>query len=176
MPDRESSRQRAAIALGSNLPSHFGDRAATLREAIARVGRLGTVTAVSPFVDTTPVTYVDQPRFLNGALLLETELAPLALLRELLLIERAMGRTRGEMPAKGPRTIDLDLLLYDDCVLNTPELTLPHPELAVRAFVLEPLAAIAPGWVHPIAGADIETLWRSWKCRSLPQETAVEVP
>jgi 2-amino-4-hydroxy-6-hydroxymethyldihydropteridine diphosphokinase len=107
------------------------------------------VLAVSRFLDTEPVGYLDQPRFLNGALLLETELAALALLRELLAIERLMGRDRASVPAKGPRWIDLDLILYGDEVIATEELTLPHPAMHERAFVLEPLAEIAPGWIHP---------------------------
>jgi len=139
----------AAIALGSNLPSEFGDREANLREALRRLAALGRVTAASSFHDTEPVGYTEQPRFLNAAALIETELWPLELLRGLLEIERAMGRDRESAPAKGPRVIDLDLLLYDDMELETPELTLPHPAMHERAFVLGPLAEIAPDWVHP---------------------------
>ena len=84
----------AAVALGSNLDSGFGDREANLREAVGRVGRLGEVKAVSSFYDTAPVGFVEQPRFLNGALLLETELEPVELMRGLLAVERAMGRER----------------------------------------------------------------------------------
>jgi 2-amino-4-hydroxy-6-hydroxymethyldihydropteridine diphosphokinase len=133
-------RWLAAIALGSNLDSRFGDREANLREAVERVRALGEVWAVSSFYDTEPVGYVDQPRFLNGALLLETELEPVELMRELLAVERAMGRDRAGAVAKGPRVIDLDLLLYGEAVVDTPELTLPHPALAEREFVLRPLA------------------------------------
>ncbi len=145
----------AAVALGSNLASRFGERGENLRAAIERVGTLGRVVAVSSFFDTEPVGYLDQPRFLNGALLLETELAPLDLLRALLAIEAEMGRRRDLVVAKGPRVIDLDLLLMDGVVLHTPELMLPHPALAERAFVLEPLAEIAPGWVHPVTGRTV---------------------
>jgi 2-amino-4-hydroxy-6-hydroxymethyldihydropteridine diphosphokinase len=145
----------AAIALGSNLDSTFGDRAANLCEAIRRLGTLGKVTAVSSFHDTAPVGYLDQPRFVNAAALLETNLAPLPLLHALLEIEREMGRSREQVPAKGPRIIDLDLLLADDKILATPELTLPHPALADRAFVLEPLAEIAPNWSHPLTGKTV---------------------
>ncbi|SNT31390.1 2-amino-4-hydroxy-6-hydroxymethyldihydropteridinediphosphokinase [Granulicella rosea] len=140
---------RSGIALGSNLPSAFGDRAANLREALRRLGALGEVVAVSSFYDTDPVGYLDQPQFLNAAALLDSDLQPLALLRALLEIEREMGRRRELVPAKGPRIIDLDLLFADDVVMETSELTLPHPAMAERAFVLAPLAEIAPEWVHP---------------------------
>ncbi|AEU34402.1 2-amino-4-hydroxy-6-hydroxymethyldihydropteridine diphosphokinase [Granulicella mallensis] len=139
----------AAIALGSNLPSPFGDRAANLQEALRRLEALGRVTAVSSFHDTDPVGYEDQPRFLNAAALLETELSPIDLLHGLLAIEHAMGRNRENAPPKGPRVIDLDLLLSGDVVLQTPELTLPHPAMHERRFVLAPLAEIAPEMQHP---------------------------
>ncbi len=134
----------ALIALGSNI----GERETNLREAIRRIGELGEVTRVSSFYETEPVEVTDQPWFLNAALELRTELEPLVLLRSLLRVEQAMGRYR-EVP-KGPRNIDLDLLLFDDEVINTPELTLPHPEMHKRRFVLAPLAEIAPGRLHPI--------------------------
>ena len=146
----------AAIALGSNLESQkYGGREANLREAIERLRGLGEVRAVSSFYDTEPMGYVDQPRFLNGALLLETELEPLELMRGLLEIERGMGREREGAVAKGPRVIDLDLLLYGQSVMNTAELTLPHPEMQGRRFVLEPLAEIAPEMVHPVLGVTV---------------------
>jgi 2-amino-4-hydroxy-6-hydroxymethyldihydropteridine diphosphokinase len=149
---------RAAIALGSNLNSEFGDREANLQETVQRIGGLGEVQAVSSFYDTEPVGFLDQPRFLNGALVLETELEPAALMRELLGVERAMGRQREGAVAKGPRVIDLDLLLYGDVVMSTDELTLPHPEMQARRFVLEPLAEIAPEWVHPVLGVTVRTM------------------
>ena len=154
----------AAIALGSNLASPWGDREATLREAVGRVARLGEVRGVSSFHDTAPVGTTEQPRFLNGAMLLETALEPVELMRALLAIERAMGRDRavvtdaeqsGVAPIKGPRTIDLDLLLMGDVVLDTHELTLPHPAMAERRFVLEPLAEIAPAMVDPVSGCTV---------------------
>ncbi len=140
----------AAVALGSNLPSGFGGRAENLREALRRLSWLGVVTAVSGFYDTEPVGYADQPRFLNAAALVETGLGPVELLRGLLGIELEMGRDRAAAPDKGPRVIDLDLLLYGDVVMETAELTVPHPAMHERAFVLEPLSEIAGGMRHPV--------------------------
>jgi len=142
--------------------SAWGDREATLREAVRRVAELGVVRGVSTFHDTEPVGVEEQPNFLNGAMLLETELEPLDLMRALLAIERAIGRDRVRAPAKGPRTIDLDLLLMDDVVLecargvkDQTELTLPHPAMAERRFVLEPLAEIAAAMVDPVSGRTV---------------------
>ncbi|MGI4854228.1 MAG: 2-amino-4-hydroxy-6-hydroxymethyldihydropteridine diphosphokinase [Janthinobacterium lividum] len=135
----------AAVALGSNL----GAREQALSMAIQALGALGTVTAVSSFVDTEPVGYLNQPRFLNAAALLDTPLSPVDLLHALLRIEQEHGRDRSHGIRKGPRTLDLDLLLYDDVVLTTDELVLPHPELHHRSFVLQPLVEIAPAWLHP---------------------------
>ena len=147
----------AAIALGSNLPSLFGDPTANLREALRRLGALGSVAAVSSFHQTapvgSPVGFEEQPDFVNAAALLDTQLSPLDLLRGLLAIEQAMGRDRSGVPPKGPRIIDLDLLLYAGAggpeVLHDPALILPHPALQERRFVLAPLAEIAPDLVHP---------------------------
>jgi 2-amino-4-hydroxy-6-hydroxymethyldihydropteridine diphosphokinase len=141
----------AAVALGSNV----GGRERNLREAVERVGSLGLVRAVSNFYDTAPVGMVEQPRFLNAALLLETELAPAELMHGLLAVERAMGRERAGAVPKGPRVIDLDLLLYGDVAMETEELTLPHSAMAERRFVLEPLAEIAGGMVHPVTGLTV---------------------
>ena len=151
----ESVSRIAAIALGSNLASPWGDREANLREAVRHVGQLGQVRVVSSFHDTAPVGTTEQPNFLNGAMLLETKLGPVELMRALLGIEQAMGRERESVPAKGPRTIDLDLLLMDDLVLDADELTLPHPAMAERRFVLEPLAEIAPVMVDPVTGRTV---------------------
>lgn len=152
-------RRVAAIALGSNLASNWGDCEDNLREAVKRIAVLGEVRAVSSFYDTAPVGYTAQPRFRNAAMVLETELEPLDLMRALLEIERVMGRAdRSIAIKKGPRMIDLDLLLMGDVVLATPELTLPHPAMAERRFVLEPLAEIAPTMVHPKSGRTIAEL------------------
>jgi 2-amino-4-hydroxy-6-hydroxymethyldihydropteridine diphosphokinase len=148
----------AAIALGSNLPSQFGTPADNLHEALRRLSALGNVKAVSSFHTTAPVGYLDQPQFINAAALLETTLAPLDLLHALLVIEHAMGRDRTSAPPKGPRIIDLDLLLYDDVILTTPELTLPHPAMHHRAFVLAPVAEVAPAMIHPLLHSTVADL------------------
>ena len=138
---------RAFVGLGSNL----GDREATLRTAVERLAELPEteVKAVSSFRDTAPVGYVDQPRFLNGAVGLETRLPPRELLDELLGLERAFGRDRAGAPPQGPRTLDLDLLLYGQETIGEPGLEVPHPRLHQRAFVLEPLVELDPGLVVP---------------------------
>jgi 2-amino-4-hydroxy-6-hydroxymethyldihydropteridine diphosphokinase len=136
--------ERAFVGLGSNL----GDREATIRAALAR---LDGVVAVSPLRETDPVGFEDQPRFLNGVAAVDTELPPRALLERLLAIERELGRTRGG-PRFGPRTIDLDLLVYGDLAVDEPGLTLPHPRLHERRFALEPLAELAPDLVVPGRG------------------------
>lgn len=142
---------RVFVGLGSNL----GDRDATLRRAIARIGESpGTeVEAISTFRDTEPVGYVDQPRFLNGAVELATELRPHELLERLLRIERELGRDRAAVPAQGPRTLDLDLLLYGEETSSEPGLALPHPRLHERRFVLESLAELDPTLVVPGHGS-----------------------
>ncbi len=142
----------AYIALGANL----GDRAATLNTAIERLGALGTVEAVSPFLDTEPVGYTEQPRFLNAVARLRTGLPPRDLLHALFHVEQELGRVRAVR--WGPRTIDLDLLLYDDAVIDEPGLTVPHPRLHERRFVLEPLAALAPDLTHPALRQTVSAL------------------
>jgi 2-amino-4-hydroxy-6-hydroxymethyldihydropteridine diphosphokinase len=136
----------AYIALGSNL----GDRVQTLSLAIDRLDRLGTVTARSSFYETEPVGFRDQPPFLNAVVAVMTDLEPLDLLRGMLAIEREFGRDRSNSALNGPRTLDLDLLVMGNCVLAGAELTLPHPALAQRRFVLTPLAEIAPLLRHPV--------------------------
>lgn len=140
---------RAFIGLGSNL----GDRRATLERAVELLGELPgiEVAGVSSFRETEPVGYLDQPRFLNGAVALETSLPPHELLVVLLEIERELGRTR-EGPRFGPRTVDLDLLLLEGVTIDEPGLTVPHPRLHERAFALAPLAELDPSLVVPEHG------------------------
>jgi 2-amino-4-hydroxy-6-hydroxymethyldihydropteridine diphosphokinase len=133
---------RAYVGLGSNL----GDTESMLLHALAAIAATPgiEVVAVSSFRETDPVGYLDQPRFLNGAAALDTELPPRELLDRLLEIERELGRTR-DGPPLGPRTIDLDLLVYGEEAIGEPGLQVPHPRLHERRFALEPLAEIAPG-------------------------------
>jgi 2-amino-4-hydroxy-6-hydroxymethyldihydropteridine diphosphokinase len=137
------------IALGANLPSLAGGPHQTLDAAMLHLAGLGTLTARSSYYSTDPVGYADQPKFLNAVIALETSIEPQALLERLLEIERSFGRDRSHGIANGPRTLDLDLLLYGDRILSADTLQLPHPRMAQRAFVLVPMAEIAPGLVHP---------------------------
>jgi 2-amino-4-hydroxy-6-hydroxymethyldihydropteridine diphosphokinase len=132
------------LSLGSNV----GEREENLRAAIARLGGLGEVVAVSAFYETEPMEFREQPWFLNCAVALKTTLMPRQFLSRILKIEQEMGRRRTR--AKGPRTIDIDLLLFGNSVVHTPQLDVPHPALHQRRFVLEPLAEIAPEARHPV--------------------------
>ena len=145
----------AYVGLGANL----GDREATIRRAVELLAeREGIeVLVVSALRETDPVGLEDQPRFLNGAAVLETTLGPRALLETLLEVERVLGRTR-DGPRFGPRAIDLDLLLYDDETVDEPGLTVPHPRLHERRFALEPLADLDPQLVVPGRGTVSELL------------------
>jgi 2-amino-4-hydroxy-6-hydroxymethyldihydropteridine diphosphokinase len=131
------------LALGANL----GDRRRNLRVAVERLREEVQVERMSSVYETEPAYVIDQPRFLNMALRGRTALEPLELLAFLKRVERELGRAAG--PRFGPRLIDLDILLYGDLVLATPELTIPHPRMAERPFVLAPLAEIAPDLVPP---------------------------
>ena len=143
----------AYIALGSNL----GDKEANLRRALELLIERGVeIVKTSTFISTEPYGVTDQPQFLNGVCEVRTSLEPLALLHILLAIEQEMGRVR--LRHWGERNIDLDLLLYEDVVMDTPELKLPHPDMQNRDFVLLPLAEIAPELVHPILQKSIEEL------------------
>jgi GTP cyclohydrolase-4 len=142
----------AYLSLGSNI----GDRKENLAVALKRMEEKARVVKVSSIYETEPVGYEDQPWFLNLACAVETDLSPNDLLHLAKAIEREMGRT--ETIHFGPRPIDIDILFYDDLVLDTPDLAIPHPRLAERAFVLVPLKEIAPNLVHPSLGLTIEEL------------------
>lgn len=131
------------LSLGSNV----GDRAAQIADAIDRLRAVGQVVAASSLYETSPVENTNQPWFLNAVVQLETVLDPERLMGLLLGIERAMGRER--TTPKGPRTIDLDILLYDDREVHTATVDVPHPALHHRRFVLTPLAELAPNIKHP---------------------------
>ncbi len=132
------------LSLGSNM----GESRANLRIAIGKLLNLGNLVAVSSFYETEPVEFSEQPWFLNCAVALQTELKAEDFLKEIMDIEREMGRQRTQI--KGPRTIDIDILLFGKAVLRTPQLTIPHPAMHERRFVLEPLAEIAPDVQHPV--------------------------
>ncbi|HEX7619585.1 MAG TPA: 2-amino-4-hydroxy-6-hydroxymethyldihydropteridine diphosphokinase [Anaerolineales bacterium] len=140
------------LALGSNL----GNRSDNLQAAIAAMPPAVRVLALSPVYETPPWGLNDQPAFLNMALKGETTLAPVELLKFLKLLETKLGR----QPAVrwGPRRIDMDILFYADLVFDSPELVLPHPRLHERAFVLAPLADLAPDFVHPVLGKPVRDL------------------
>ena len=143
---------RFYLSLGSNV----GDRGNHLRAAIERLRQYGQVTSVSSFYETEPVEFTEQPWFLNCAVALETTETPAQLMADLLSIEKTLGRQRGEK--KGPRTIDIDILLAGDTMVDTPDLTIPHPAMAQRRFVLEPLAEIAPEARHPVLKKKVREL------------------
>ncbi|HEV2487715.1 MAG TPA: 2-amino-4-hydroxy-6-hydroxymethyldihydropteridine diphosphokinase [Terracidiphilus sp.] len=151
----------AYIGMGANLPSPAGSPDATLAAAVACLDSLGRVFAHSSLYSTEPVGYADQPRFLNAAVALETELTPFELLGAVLLIEQDFGRNRVFSLANGPRTLDLDILLYGDFVIGGSSLVIPHPRLAERAFVLVPLNEIAPQAVDPRSGNSVSQLLQS---------------
>lgn len=143
---------RAFLGLGSNL----GDRRLNLQRAVHLLGETMKVERLSSVYDTAPMLVVDQPRFLNLVCLVTTELSPEELLLQVKTIEHKLGRVAS--PRFGPRLIDIDLLLYDELILDSPSLTLPHPGMLHRAFVLLPLSELAPALQHPALHTDIATL------------------
>jgi 2-amino-4-hydroxy-6-hydroxymethyldihydropteridine diphosphokinase len=154
---------RAFVGLGSNL----GDREDFIGRAVDRIAALPEtrVIARSAWRETEPVGIRDQPPFLNGVVELQTELGPRELLASLLEIERQLGRERSGVPRGGPRTIDLDLLVYDDLELDERDLTVPHPRIAERRFALEPLADLDRALQVPGKGT-VETLLAELDSRS----------
>ena len=147
--------------MGANLPSSAGPPDATLAEAARRLSSLGRVTALSSIYSTAPVGFADQPRFLNAVAALQTDLTPFELLGALLLIEKDFGRDRARYRQNGPRTLDLDILLFGDFVIGGATLDVPHPRLAERAFVLVPMNEIAPHAIEPRTARSMSKLMES---------------
>jgi 2-amino-4-hydroxy-6-hydroxymethyldihydropteridine diphosphokinase len=154
MLDTSSARMPNLVYL--SLGSNVGDRGGRLREAVARLAAVGRVVALSSFYETEPVEFTQQPWFLNCALAFETSKTPQQLMTAILGIEEGMGRQR--VQTKGPRPIDIDILLFDDAVIESRNLTIPHPALHQRRFVLEPLTEIAPEVLHPMVKKTIRDL------------------
>ena len=149
-----------AIALGSNL----GDSHAILNSALATLATVPQITlqACSSWYQTKAIG-PPQPDYINGCALLQVNISPQELLETLLAIENSFGRVRTEQ-SWAARSLDLDLLLYDDLILDTPTLTIPHPRMRERAFVLVPLAEIAPNWIEPVSGRAIAELVKDVDC------------
>ena len=156
--DSLKSMRTAYIGMGGNLASWAGAPEATLAAAALRLGSLGRVARRSSLYSTEPVGFAAQPRFVNAVVALETVLAPRELLDGLLAIEQEFGRDRAAGIKDGPRTLDLDILLLGDLLISEPDLRIPHPWLAERAFVLVPLNEIAAEVIVPGCGKTVEQL------------------
>lgn len=158
-PESTNLEHRALIALGANL----GSRETTIRaawETLSHFERVRTV-CLSTLHEYPAVSDIAQPDFLNAVGVIETQLEPIQLLNLLLKIEQRFGRVR--LIHWGPRTLDLDLLLYDDRIISTKRLTVPHPLMCQRRFVLEPATEVAPEWIHPTRDETIQTLFEQMK-------------
>ncbi len=161
----QPEKVNCAIALGSNL----GDSRQTLEQAINQLENVSEIAieSVSSWYETLPIGPI-QPNYINGCVALTTSLTPEDLLNILLKIETQFGRVREER--WGARTLDLDLILYDNLILETPNLQIPHPRMKERAFVLVPLAEIVPHWVDPITNSAIVQLKNKIDCSSILQK------
>lgn len=164
MKDATNNREIIALALGSNL----GDRLGSLRSTVSALRHVVKIEKISPVYETPAAYITDQPAFLNAALLATTDLEPLELLAQLKNLETRMGRK--ETFRYGPRLIDIDLIFYGARQMNTAELTLPHPSLVEREFVLRPLADIIGGWQHPETGVSVERM-----LQDLPEKSALRL-
>jgi 2-amino-4-hydroxy-6-hydroxymethyldihydropteridine diphosphokinase len=149
---KPGSPKRVYLSLGSNV----GDREAQLRDAQSRLSTAGRASKASSYYETEPVDFIEQPWFLNCVVALETSKTPPQLMNAILRIEEEMGRKR--VQKKGPRSIDIDILLFGDAVIDSEGLTIPHPAMHQRRFVLEPLAELAPDLRHPALNKTIREL------------------
>lgn len=161
----EKVKVNCAVALGSNL----GNSQATLKQAIVQLEEVPEITidAISSWYETVPIG-PSQPNYINGCILLTTDLSPFELLEILLATETNFGRVRQER--WGARTLDLDLIFYEDFILETPRLKLPHPRMRERGFVLFPLAEIAPHWIDPMTKSSIAQLKNQINCSGILQK------
>jgi 2-amino-4-hydroxy-6-hydroxymethyldihydropteridine diphosphokinase len=165
--------EMAYIGLGGNMPTATGAPGATLAAAVERLCPVGHVVRRSRLYSTAPVGFTDQPRFVNAVIALETKLSSRELLDALLQIEREFGRDRTNAIPNGPRTLDLDILLYGRQVLHEPGIDVPHPRLAERAFVLVPLCEIAPDAVVPGLNSSVKELLESLNANAAQEINAV---
>ncbi|MFP5276640.1 MAG: 2-amino-4-hydroxy-6-hydroxymethyldihydropteridine diphosphokinase [Acidobacteriota bacterium] len=165
----------AYIGMGANLPSPAGPPAATLAAAAERMAALGTISARSHLYSTEPVGITEQPRFVNAVVALETDLAPRQLLDALHAIERAFGRNRPAEIRYGPRTLDLDILLLGETVVQEQDLEIPHPRLFERSFTLVPLNEIAPSFRDPHSGLSV-TEWVQRLCTVPHHDDSAIIP